>query len=543
MKMIHMPLLVTAMLLDVVVATATLPPSGCGTDAAAANYTILMLDDNRLHYLHGLERKIGEPELRSTYRDGIFEGWGDPLVFPVNRSDPGTKFRMIYSALPSQDLILMLESDDAQSWAPVNLSSYPTREPGGKVSHNRTYMNEVMRVQWSPGSPDGGGGMSGAFDDDGPDTPPEQRFKMLIMDGHVLTSPDAIAWSDLPKVKWQGTALDTAGEPPAFVFWEPIDQQYVFTSRAHGGDRRVYLHSIDKHWNGSTLTRKKLAIQADAIDSEDLAGPLAEFYGMPVTKYAGYYIGFLWVKHCPPFEGPPYWVTRKPPATSMGCRVETQLAYSMNGRGWVRSLRQPLFGNGPNGSATFGLNYAASMLVMPDDSLRVVAAAGSCTHGTGYAASGRNTGGCNTSILTYSLRPHGLMYMTPRPGGAPGVLGTRTLVLRGQSPRLFINADARGGAVRVQLGYGGWSGSRRPPGYPLPDFGFAEAAEFRERSSVAWEPTWGDGAHPRTFSTAASTLATRLLTVQVELTGTARLYALVGDFVPWCGVEECAPGE
>jgi hypothetical protein len=37
---------------------------------------------------------------------------------------------------------------------------------------------------------------------------------------------------------------------------------------------------------------------------------------MPVTKYAGYYLGLLWVKRCPSFEGPPYWLTRAAPATS-----------------------------------------------------------------------------------------------------------------------------------------------------------------------------------------------------------------------------------
>jgi hypothetical protein len=42
-----------------------------------------MFDDNRLHYLHGLERKLGEPELLGTYRDGIYEGWGDPMAYPV----------------------------------------------------------------------------------------------------------------------------------------------------------------------------------------------------------------------------------------------------------------------------------------------------------------------------------------------------------------------------------------------------------------------------------------------------------------------------
>jgi len=195
------------------------------------------------------------------------------MIFPVNRSDPHTGYRLIYSATPTQDLILMLESEDATHWAPADLSGYPTREPGGGSSHNRTMINEVMRVQWSPGSPDGGGGMCGAFDDEGPDTPPAERFKMLIMDGKVLASPDAIVWSgapptpfrlrnvepgecqplgqkptavfaELPNVTWQGSALDTAGEPPGFVFYEPIEQRYVFTSRAHPGDRRVYLHSM-----------------------------------------------------------------------------------------------------------------------------------------------------------------------------------------------------------------------------------------------------------------------------------------------------------
>ena len=96
--------------------------------------------------------------------------------------------------------------------------------------------------------------------------------------------------------------------------------------------------------------------------------------------------GLLWVKRCPQFQGPPYWITRAPPATSQGCRVETQLAYSMNGEGWVRSLRAPLFGNGDNGTLTAGLNYATSMIALPNGELRVVAAASPCTHGTGYVS-------------------------------------------------------------------------------------------------------------------------------------------------------------
>ena len=34
-----------------------------------------------------------------------------------------------------------------------------------------------------------------------------------------------------------------------------------------------------------------------------------------------------------------------------------------------------------------------------------------------------NSPGCNTSILTYRLRKHGFMFMTPQPGSFDGVLG------------------------------------------------------------------------------------------------------------------------
>ena len=124
----------------------------------------------------------------------------------------------------------------------------------------------------------------------------------------------------------------------------------------------------------------------------------------------------------------------------------------MDGHGWVRSLRQPLFPNGENGSATFGLNCtplhtpsaqpcqqfgvasltlcgvfadATSMVSLGNGSIRVVSAAGPCTHGTGYSPGGKNLPGCNTSILTYSLRKHGFMCVAK---AAPGVAQKQTPV-------------------------------------------------------------------------------------------------------------------
>ena len=204
-----------------------------------------MLDDNRLHYLRGLERRLGQPELLSAYQDGVYEGWGDPMIFPVNRSDPHTGYRLIYSATPTQDLILMLESEDATHWAPADLSGYPTREPGGGSSHSRTMINEVMRVQWSPGSPDGGGGMCGAFDDEGPDTPPAERFKMLIMDGKVLASPDAIVWSGAPPTPFRLRNVDARSK--ANLCFRRAPERHLAGQRSRHGRRAAGLRLLRAH--------------------------------------------------------------------------------------------------------------------------------------------------------------------------------------------------------------------------------------------------------------------------------------------------------
>ena len=114
----------------------------------------------------------------------------------------------------AQNLILMLESDDGVAWRPVDLSRHPLPLGPGGAPRKRTVPNEVMLVQWSPGSPDGGGGMTGALDDDGPGVPAAERLKMLIMDGNVLASADGTEWKLLKRAgKWQGPPGRTAGAP------------------------------------------------------------------------------------------------------------------------------------------------------------------------------------------------------------------------------------------------------------------------------------------------------------------------------------------
>ena len=49
--------------------------------------------------------------------------------------------------------------------------------------------------------------------------------------------------------------------------------------------------------------------------------------------------------------------------TAVSGKVDAQLAHSMDGRHWLRGVRDPLFANGPPGSPTAGLVYPNSALL------------------------------------------------------------------------------------------------------------------------------------------------------------------------------------
>jgi len=189
---------------------------------------------------------------------------------------------------------------------------------------------------------------------------------------------------------------------------------------------------------------------------------------MPVTRYAGYYIGFL----CEPQDPCYIWAALLRPiatltTTATILRQGSSTARRSKGRptGSLPTRRQPRRAAAltpssptrwtatagcaasanpssptartaapPSGSTVrapsapsaqpcqqFGVASltlcgvfadATSMVSLGNGSIRVVSAAGPCTHGTGYTPGGRNLPGCNTSILTYSLRKHGFMCVT-----------------------------------------------------------------------------------------------------------------------------------
>jgi len=144
----------------------------------------------------------------------------------------------------------------------------------------------------------------------------------MLLESRLWTSPDGIHWRLKKGVKWQK-------EPPDLgpsAFWNDVRQSYVLTTRPNNGDRRIAVFET-RDWEN--FTKPELALQADALDS-----PLAEMYGMPVIAYQGYYIGFLWLYHVAPQIKGDY-------HKFYDGHVDCQLAYSLNGWHFQRTLRDP----------------------------------------------------------------------------------------------------------------------------------------------------------------------------------------------------------
>merc|ERR1712096_541179 len=102
------------------------------------------------------------------------------------------------------------------------------------------------------------------------------------------------------------------------------------------------LVSHDVSWAEQLKTTPELILDTDSLDT-----PASEIYGMSVLPYRGYFVGLPWILH--PARIPDATRPRKPVVSGTTGKVDAQLAWSMNGKHWVRGLRTPLFENGPPG--------------------------------------------------------------------------------------------------------------------------------------------------------------------------------------------------
>ena len=449
--------------------------------------TTLLFDDQRLTLRDNVVRKLGRPELieEAIYKEPHGNSAnGYPRVF---RNERKGRWLMIYQvAVPLggdetyHEVPVVAESDDGLRWKPLDTT--------GEVKlAERMLPHQVLEyerlTEWST-----------VFVD--PFAEPAERLKGLRVQFKygiekpgktmLLVSPDGVRWRRKEGIEWQNPAPD----PAVHVFWNEVRQSYGITTRPDVMDRRIAIMET-KDWEN--FTQPELALQADALDI-----PLAEVYGMPVLSYEGYYIGLLWL-----FQPPPRPVPGRALYRYEGGHVDCQLAYSLNGWHFQRGLRDPFIPNGAPGEPDSGSVYPSSMIVDGDGSLLIYASA--CTHE--HAHKPPDSG----SILAYRLRRDGFVFLES--GGGIGVLGTRALYwCRGE---LELNVQSQGGYARAQI--------TDHEGVPLGGYKFEECETFTG-DNTAWKPAWKGG---KTLTT----LANKTIRVEVEL-GSARIYAIRGDFVP-----------
>jgi len=444
--------------------------------------TMLFFDDESLTRRENVRRRLGRPRRieESVYHDPCGNcTWGYPAVF---RDTDG--WHLVYGINYNRGInagggsVALARSGDGLQWEP------DPRAAAVEIP-NRVAPNQITAAP--PGL------FASAFEAD-PAVPGLERYNLLYHchpGGQIWTSPDCLHWRLVEGAAWQNPNPD----PPTFVHWNARRGAYVFSTRPDYCDRRIaFFETRDFRSYG----RMELALQTDSLDR-----PLTQIYGMPVFPYDGWFIGLPWMFDISATE------TGCLPHKYLGGKQHAQLAYSVNGWHWQRTLREPFIGNGEPGEPDSGCVQPSCLVRLDDGSLRFYASTsrhehGHCPPDDGY-------------IVTYGLRKDGFMYLES--DGGVGIVGTRALYWKGGEVELNVQAPA--GWVKVQV--------TEPNGKVIEGYGFADG-EVLHGDHTAWVPRWQDG------KTLAA-LAGRMVRIEIELDN-ARLYALRGNYIE-CRLSDC----
>ena len=151
----------------------------------------------------------------------------------------------------------------------------------------------------------------------------------------------------------------------------------------------------------------------DVLAPDEHDPPAMEFYGMPVFRYEGHYLGLPYVFHARPEE---------PIQRNFGT-IDVQLASSRDGIEWARAGdRNPFIPNGPPGSIDAGEIFVARGPVAVDDELWFYYSPGAMEHGV----TGRSG-----PICLAKLRRDG--FVSVDAGDETGALVTKTFRCDGRS--------------------------------------------------------------------------------------------------------------
>lgn len=289
-----------------------------------------------------------------------------------------------------------------------------------------------------------------------PDDPPERRYKALMGSTRAI-SPDGIRWTSI------GAAYRGVEVNP-FSYSVDTGRYLAFPKINHKGRRCVgFTQSADfDTWEtprlvlvpdaeDDRLAAKTVATFRDRIMSEhdDPATREAHFYGLAGFDYEGMIVGFLWVLH----------VNAHAPTLGDDGPIDVQLVASRDGKTWTRVAdRQPILPLGPSGAFDAGMIATCSAPLVVGDEIRLYYGGIATTHANQdwylpepVAArmkrfrEGKEDPPAAIGLATWRLDG----FCSMRAGEREGVLITTPVTVKGEG--LFLNADARGGSIAVEV--------------------------------------------------------------------------------------------
>ncbi len=236
---------------------------------------------------------------------------------------------------------------------------------------------------------------------------------------HVAFSPDGIHWKSYENNPVMKLGSDTG----QVVLYDEAIEKYVAFGRFGAGGRKVARSESSDfvHWS-----KPQLVLQPDEKD-----GPNTQFYGITIDRYAGQYVGVLWM----------FWIE----SGNVG-RIDFQLCHSRDGKTWIRDPGRNVFlPNGPAGSWDALDMRAACHSVILDDRVLFYYAGSAAEHGRGDELKLGKASGMDIGVAT--LRRDG--WVSLNAGDKPGTLVTKPFAL--PKGKLHLNVDAGGGRVHVAL--------------------------------------------------------------------------------------------
>lgn len=451
----------------------------------------LFFDDNKLFSKENVKRQYGRPSLIAKYRDenvstDFCTGW----VFSV---DGG--YRLLYFGHSNGfegHKLFSAKSTDGINFAPEKL--FETGEGTGKQ-----FAHEIMDL---------GKAEIGFIYEDTHTDKSEERYKLLMssvatdrirVNDDIYVSADLIKWKKLEGAQWGDGA-----EPLTSVFYNKHVGAHTVISRDFWGIRSAGYRETQDFFNYSDY---HFCLNVDSLDES-----LAEIYGMFAFEYDGNYIGVPHIYH-----GFGSGLHTKYASGLM----DTELAYSTDGRYWHRSLRTP-FVSGSDG--TLDKEYKmvwVSGISRGADGIKLYAAATEREHGIAFHTPGTGV------ILVLGLREDGFISLSSDNPEKESVVATREKLWHGGE--LYVNLKARYATVAVY--------TTESQGEDMNILGIAKALEgFSHEDcvpfcgdSTSWTPEYKSGKR-------ISELVGKTLVFELKFED-GEVYSFGGDFTDIFNVE------